>query len=140
MLINTLRKDQLEARKNKDKLKSTLLTTLIGEASMIGKNNGNRESTDKEVFDVIKKFIKNINTTIELVEDVNDLKTEKTILESYLPKQLTEEELDNIIVSAIKENNYDNIKQMGAIMKFLKDNYNGLYDGSTASKIIKEKF
>lgn len=43
MLIVKIKHDQLVARKNRDQIESTLLTTLIGEADMVGKNNGNRD-------------------------------------------------------------------------------------------------
>ena len=48
-LFSQIKADQLAARKAKDGLKATLLTTLIGELTAIGKNDGNREVTDAEV-------------------------------------------------------------------------------------------
>ena len=52
MLIENLKEDQLIARKNRDQIKATLLTTLIGEAEMVGKNTGNRSPFDEEVVSV----------------------------------------------------------------------------------------
>ena len=50
MLINQIKSDALEARKARQTNTATLLTTLYSEASMVGKNDGNRESTDAEVL------------------------------------------------------------------------------------------
>ena len=54
MLINQIKSDALIARKARKIDTATLLTTLYSEASMIGKNLGNRESTDQEVLQVIE--------------------------------------------------------------------------------------
>jgi hypothetical protein len=59
-LIQTIKADQVQARKARS-ASASILTTLIGEAEMIGKNAGDRESTDEEVIAIIKKFIKNLD-------------------------------------------------------------------------------
>lgn len=136
MLLNEIKKHQLNSRIAKDNTKTALLTTLIGDAEMVGKNAG-RETTDDEVVAVIKKFLKNNaefqkHLTADAAGLVN-LKVEQTILESYLPQQLSEVELDVIISNKFAG---DLKPQKGAIMKFLKENYAGKYDGATASKVI----
>jgi uncharacterized protein len=135
MLLQKIKADQLAARIKKDGIKTALLTTLIGDAEMIGKND-NRATTDAEVIAVIKKFLKNnLKFRKHLGGESGDvmLTTEQLILESYLPKQLTADELIKIIT----ENFGDELKsKKGAIMKFLKENYVGLYDGATAAKVI----
>ena len=57
-LLAQLKKDSLLARKAADGVRATLLSTLIAEAEMVGKNAGNRESTDDEVQQTIRKFLK----------------------------------------------------------------------------------
>ena len=108
------------------------MTTLLGEATAIGKNAGNRETTDDEVVSVIKKFIKNINETVTALvsrnEDASTYIAEREILERYLPKQLNEAELFKLAASQ---------ESMPAFMKFLKENYAGQYDGKLASTVAK---
>ena len=58
-LLAQLKKDSLLARKAADSVRATLLSTLIAEAEMVGKNAGNRESSDDEVQQTIRKFLKN---------------------------------------------------------------------------------
>jgi uncharacterized protein YqeY len=96
MLMNTIRTKQLEARKTNDVL-AGLYTTLLGEAQMIGKNDGNRETTDNEVISVVKKFIKNIDETVSALttrnQDASVFLKERQALEVFLPKQLNEPQL-----------------------------------------------
>ena len=62
-LIEKIRVDQLASRKAAfnypatNKLQADLLTTLLGEEVMVGKNAGSRETTDAEVIAIVKKFI-----------------------------------------------------------------------------------
>ena len=140
-LLAKIKQDQLQARKNKNAAEATLLTTLIGEAAMIGKNDGNRETTDVEVVTVIKKFIKN-NTELMNVANVPEMgydyaKKENDFLAQYLPSQMTEEELQTTIQTYISTLEEVSPKLMGSVMKWLKDNYAGQYDGGLASKVVK---
>jgi uncharacterized protein len=132
MLIDKIKTDNLAARKAHDSNKATLLTTLIGEAEMIGKNAGNRAPTDDEVIETIRKFVKNNKQTIEALAGVGSEKFqfENDVLTEYLPKMLSEDELTEVIKSF-------ETKNMGEIMKQLKAKYAGVYDGAMASRIAK---
>lgn len=142
-LIQEIKAKNLDARKQKFTAVVNVLTPLIGESEMVGKNAG-REVTDAEVLQMVKKFIKNLDETIRVLGD-NDPRTaialaEKRTLEAFLPKQLTEDELRteiNGIVAGLQATGVDNPK-MGDVMKFLKLRFDGLYDGKLASTIIKE--
>ncbi len=142
-MLATIRKDLFEAKKNHDTVRSNLLSTLLGEATAVGKNAGNRESTPEEVMQVVRKFIKNIDETIALLEKegkpTEKEKTEKAILESYLPRQMTPEELGKAIDEIIAALPEKSPKMMGAVMAQLKERHSGRYDGRTASQLVKEK-
>lgn len=141
-LLQQIKADQLQARKNKDVVTATLLTTLIGEASMIGKNDGNRESTDAEVIAVIKKFIKNAEDTIAVVNNpaaTEGLQQERDILAAYLPRQMTKEQLMYIISTQIQAGTFaKDARLKGSAMKYLKSTLDGQYDGKVASEAIEE--
>jgi len=141
MLIKQIKADITLARKEHDKFKVALLTTLLSDIQMIGKN-ALRESTDSEATGIVKRFIKGIDDTIallnistELEVISNKLSQEKEILSKYLPTQLDNEELYIVINNAI---NSGVCNTLPLIMKFLKDMYPGQYDGAMASKIAKE--
>lgn len=144
-ILDSVKAAQLQARKDKRADDASTLTTLIGEAEMIGKNDGNRVTTDAEVVAVIKKFVKNIDETLNVlskdsakVDRVQALTKEKALLSTFLPKQLTEEDLRYIISDFIEVLPEKNAKAMGNVLASLKKHFPGQYDGALASKITKE--
>ena len=152
-LIQKLRVDALQARKDAIKgsdvcaqVASTLLVTLVSEAAMVGKNDGGREPTDDEVVKVLKKFVKGVDDTLDVLSKaapegdarIVQLRIEKDVLAGYLPQQLSAEVLAaeiQRIVAALPEKGP---KQMGAVMKALKDGFGGRYDGALAGRLVKE--
>lgn len=140
MLLEKIKADQLTARKNKEALKATLLTTLFSEVQMKGKNAGH-ETTDDEATQVIQKFLKGVNETISYLdkacgdntEALATARAEKEILEAYLPKMATEDEI-KAEVASLKAAGAANI---GAIMKGLKDKFGSTLDGKLASQLAK---
>lgn len=143
MLIVKIKQDQMVARKNRDQIESTLLTTLIGEAEMVGKNNGNRDPFDEEVITVVKKFLKGVNETIAILEksghDASQFVDEREILDRYIPEQFSAERLKMMIESSIVDGTIIKDKAFkGSVMKWLKTNYSGQYDGRVAAEAIDE--
>lgn len=142
-LINKIKADQLQARKNKNAVLKSLLTTLLGEAQAVGKNDGNRESTDAEVIATIKSFLKKVNETLDAIAvnggDATNTLIEQYALKSYLPKQLSEDELTLIVTSHIDSHVEDaSMKSMGIVMNHLKTVYDGQYDGKMASTVVRK--
>lgn len=92
-LIEQITRDSIDARKAKDSVKGTFLTTLLSECLKIGKDDGNRMTTDQEVVAVLKKWIKNNDETFNAVQsrnlDTTSITQEKTWIETYLPTQAT---------------------------------------------------
>ena len=138
-LIEKLREDLLTARKNGDTIVKGCLTPLISDCEAVGKKCL-REVTDDEVIEVIKSFIKRANISLEAYTTNNETSStivkEIEILESYLPKQLDDVEIQFIISACIDEG----MSNIGKIMKHFKDEYNGQYDAALVSKMVKERF
>lgn len=132
-LMEQIKAKQIAARKA-GSADASLLTTLLGEAAMVGKNAG-RETTDQEVVAVVKKFVKNIDETIAALtsrnQDASAFLAERGVLEQFLPLQLTELALQHMA----KE-----FASMPEFMKHLKENYAGQYDGKLASTVAKSVF
>lgn len=141
-ILQQIRADKLAARKSGDSLRSSLLTTLDAEASKVGKDKENRESTDEEVVQVIRKFLKGLEETSEALRKAGrpteQQDSEKTILTGYLPKQLSTEELSAVIDEFVAQLPEKKPDQLGKIMASLKAEYPGLYDGKLASELIKK--
>jgi uncharacterized protein len=142
-LLKTIKAAQLQARKDRKSAEAASLTTLIGDAVMVGKNDGNRESTDAEVISTIKKFINNIDIVINATppESVAHMsaKDEKTYLSTFLPKQLDGDELLAAVDAVIASVGATSIKSLGAVMAAMKSTHEGLYDGKVVSALVKQK-
>jgi len=123
-LIETISVDFMTAYKAKDMEKKDFLGVLKTEVTKESKT-----PEDSMVIAKIKSMIKSAEATNSLSE------SELEILNTYLPKQLSNEELTEIVGSYISENENAN---MGQIMGFLKGSYNGQYDGRLASTVVKE--
>ena len=142
MLIDTIKADQLKARKNRHTVTIALLTTFYSDAAMIGKNDGARATTDDEVIALAKKFIKNA-TEVKDNLDESDMRYinagfEINVLSQYLPTQMSDDELKAIVYNIIMNMKSPTMKDMGIVMKTIKENHSGTYDGKIASKLVKE--
>ena len=142
-IISDIKAASLTARKARETNKATSLITLFSEASMIGKNDGNRETSDPETISVIKKFIKNIDETLSRIDQGSQaaeaLVSEKNLISTFLPKQLNEVEIKDILTEILNTNGFDSAqKPMGEMLKILKLKHEGQYDGALAAKIAKE--
>jgi uncharacterized protein YqeY len=126
-LIEQINQDFMIAYKAKEMQKKDFLGVLKTEVTRETKTPG-----DTYIVSKIKSMIKNAAATNSLTED------ELSILNKYLPAQMDEETLTQIINEQVINNGYSDIKDMGKIMGYLKNNYDGQYDGSLVSKLIKE--
>lgn len=138
-LLSQIRDQSLAARKAKDTVAVALLVTLLSEAERPGLDDGKRESTDAEVMATVRKFLKNIGETIAARGETDTLVREKTILEGFLPQQMSEDQLREAIVAIAADKGIAHItaKDTGALMGGLKARYAGQYDGGQASALIK---
>jgi uncharacterized protein YqeY len=147
-LIEQIRTEYLVLRKAHNTAAVASLSTLIGEIENLAKG-GKGELTDAVVVTVVKKFIKNIDETLQVVgkgaptgltaeyNPLNALNAERRLYEQFLPKQLTETEIAALIDTLVVTHGAKNV---GDVMKLLKQNHAGTYDGAVASKILKAKF
>ena len=135
-LLDQIKSDQLTARKART-ARASLLTTLLGEATKVGKDSGNRETTDKEVMAVIRKFIKGLDSILEVRPHDETATFEKVVLEAYLPKHMSDADLIGCIELYCNLYELSGPKDMGKIMKFLERDYPEQYAGSKAATLTR---
>lgn len=136
-LFELLKKDRMSFKLNKSQLESDLLTTLVGEIqtkSLQPKTVLN----DDLVTSIIKSFIKNIDQSLSMItnnNDINKLTKEKELLTSYLPvvNLISEDKLKELILNIKQQHSPTNI---GVYMKLLTSTGNS-FDKQLASNIIK---
>ncbi len=145
MIIEQIKKEQLEARKAKNTIKTNLYTTLLGEiqTAVIGTSGSvstkqDNNVTDDVVIKVINKFIKNIKETLSLRPDDFTATTELTLLETFLPQKLSEEELKQIVANLkIAAGTKTGGALLGFVMAELKKSYSNLYDASIVRTLVE---
>ena len=100
---------------------------------------------DNQVMVVIQKMVKQRKDSISQFSDAGrtDLveveEAELSIINNYMPKQLSEEEIEVAVVKAITDSGADSMKDMGKLMGILKGQLDGKADMGQVSQIIKYK-
>lgn len=140
---NRLNDDLKSAMKNKDTLRLNtirLVKKYIQELETSVGHNG--EATDAEVMKIIGKLVKQGKDSAEQYKSAgrtelyDEEMAQVNILESYLPKQMTDEEIAVEIDNVMTETGSTN---MGVLMKELNARLAGRADGKTISRILKTK-
>ena len=106
-------------------------------------NDSSNEIDDQQVLSLLQNLIKQRKDSIESFKSANrnDLiekeQSEINLINQFLPEQLNEEDIKNIIKKIINEKKFTSIKDMGALMKDLKNQHAGSLDMAIAGKIAK---
>ena len=143
-LSEKINNDLKEAMKCKDSFRLSVIRMVKG-AMKLAKPNPREELTDDDVIAVISKQIKMRNDSIKEFESAgrDDLaeqnRREIEILNTYMPKQLTTEELTEIIDKVFNEVKPTSQKDMGLIMKNISPLVKGKADMSLVNKLVKER-
>jgi len=142
-LKETLLKDMKEAMKSGDKTRVSTIRQV--RAAILNKEKELGQDLDEEgVVSVFLSAVKQRKDSIGQFEKGNrpDLvekeKSELQILSSYLPEQMSEEDIKKEIKKAIQETGSSSQKDMGKLMKVLMANLKGKADGSTVNRLVRE--
>lgn len=142
-LKERLMSDLKASMKNKDKIRKDAIT-LVRAAIKQKEVDERRELTDEDIIEVISKQVKQKRDSIESFrqggrEDLAlSTQNEIDILMEYLPRQLTEDEIDEIVKQAIEEIGANSMKDMGKVMSFIMPKVKGKADGGIINKIVKQ--
>ena len=143
-LVEQINEDVKTAMKEQDKEKLSVIR-MVKSALQMAKINLKHELTDEEAIDVIDKQIKMRNDSISEFEKAgredlaNQYKSEISILKTYMPEELSLDDVTKIIDEAFKEINPTSQKEMGLIMKTISPKVKGRYNMKEISDIIKNK-
>lgn len=140
---NRLNDDLKSAMKSKDALRLSVIRLVkkyIQELETSVGHNG--EATDAEIMKIINKLVKQGKDSAEQyksagrIELYNEEMSQVAVLEEYLPKQMTDDEISIEIDKVMVETGSTN---MGVLMKELNARLAGRADGKTISRILKTK-
>lgn len=140
-LLTQLRKENMQAMKEHDTMKKGVLTLLISAIALAEKESGKTLTKEEELTYVQKQLKQTRETLAETPADRQDIleetKLKIAMLESYLPAQLSEEEIQKAIEEILKEKNLPaEKKNQGTVMKEMMAKYKGQTDGKTVNKVL----
>ena len=113
------------------------------EKDVEARGKGQEKASDADLLAMMQNMIKQRNDSIKMYNDGNrqDLAEKEAkeikIIERFLPKQMSEEEVETAIKSAIAETGAQSMKDMGKLMGVLKAKYVGQMDFGKANGVIK---
>ena len=149
MLKTKLKDELIIAMKDKNKLRVSTLRMVNASVKDLEisqrTNNQTDEVSDNDIIDILVKMVKQRKEAADTYKQGNrdDLSKKELdeikIIEEFLPKQLSEDEVIKIIEGLISENNISDISGMGLLMSEIKKKYSGQLDLGLASKIIKDR-
>ena len=122
-----------------------LIKASIKDKDIIAKGNRKGDITDQEIISVLQTMIKQRKASIDMYSSGNreDLvkkeESEIKIISNFLPEQLSSQEIETIINELILSSGASSIKNIGDVIKLVKEKYEGRIDLGVASKLIKEK-
>ena len=143
-LKENLLKELKEAMQAKDTLKKDTITMLRASILQVEKD-GQKELSEDDMLAIVAKEVKKRKESIGEYEKagrediVNNLKREIEILEVYMPKQLSNEEIREIVKNAISETGAASVRDMGKVMQNVRTKTQARADGKLVSDIVKEE-
>ena len=142
-LKQKLQEDLKSSMKNKDAIKKSVITLIRSSIKQYEVDN-RVELQDDEIVDLIAKQLKQTRDSREEFakagrEDlVSKAEAEIEVLKEYLPQQLSEEELNEIVISTISEVGATSMKDMKKIMTSIMPKVKGRADGKLINELVKK--
>lgn len=142
--------DAIEAMKRKDKdtlnvLRMVKSRILELEVQLRSKKGRDYQLSDEETLDVITSYAKQRKQSIDAYTEAGRMdladqeKKELEIINEYLPKQLSREEVERLVDEAIAVSGATSIREIGNVMKTVMPMLKGAADGKTVNEVVRSK-
>lgn len=147
MLKQKVQNDLKQSMLARDELRTSVIRLLLSALTYyeIQKGGAGYEGTDEDVLEVTGREVKKRKESIEMYQKGNrqDLVDKETkeleILQTYLPAQMSEEEVRKLVKEAVAKTGAKSITEMGKVMGVLMPKVKGKADGSLVSQLVKEE-
>ncbi len=143
MLKEKLLEDLKECMKNKNTVRKNVVQMVRAAILQVEKDK-QITLNDDQIIDIIAKESKKRKDSLVDYEKsgredlIAQIKEEIAVLAEYLPKQLSEEELENIIKEVIEEQGATSMKDIGKVMKAAKEKIGPASDGKAINEVVKK--
>lgn len=143
-LLERLNNDMKETMKSKEKDKLSVIRMIKASLQNEGIKLGKKELSEEEELTVLSREVKQRKDSLQEFEKagredlVEKIRTELQYVEAYLPKQLSEEELSEIVKETISETGAASKADMGKVMAAIMPKVKGKADGSLVNKLVQQ--
>ena len=136
--------DMKTSMKSGDKKRLAAIKLIL--AAILDKEVETRQSlTDENIFEILKKLSKKSKESLTHYQEAkrDDLASQEeyelSVFKEFLPEDMTQEEVENLVDEILKEKSITEMSQIGQVMGELKKRSNNRADMGFASKLVKEK-
>ena len=145
--LRKLNEELKHAMKSKDSLKLESLRA-IKSAIILFKTSSNYKGEDLSIDQEVKllqRLVKQRKESANIYRNQNRLdlaeleESQATIIQSFLPKQISLEEIEKIVIKIIEDIKAESMRDMGKVMGIANKKLSGKADGKTISDIVKNK-
>ncbi|ACE92071.1 GatB family aspartyl/glutamyl-tRNA amidotransferase protein [Rhizobium phaseoli] len=147
MLRDQLATQLKEAMKAKDSERLStvrLIQAAIKDRDIANRGAGKEQASDDEILQILAKMVKQRDESAKIYEENSrpelaaKERAEITVIQDFMPKQLSDSEVRANISAVIAETGSSGVKDMGKVMAALKERYAGQMDFAKASATVKE--
>lgn len=144
--LNNALKEAIKAKDQRRVATLRLILAAIKDRDIAARSEDRMDGiSEDEILQILQKMSKQRDESLRLYEEAGRLdlaeqeREEKEIIESYLPRQMSAEEIKGVCDEVVAEMGADCLKDMGKCMGALKERYAGKMDFSKASAIVRER-
>ena len=143
MLKDKLLEDLKNSMKEKNVVRKNVIQMVRAAILQVEKDK-KIELSDEEIINIMAKEAKKRKDSLEDYKKgnrpdlVEQIEQEINIIDEYLPKQLTKEEIAQIVKEVISEVGATSIKDMGKVMKLAREKIGAASDGKTINEVVRE--
>ena len=141
-VIEKLKAESLRLRKERNPIAASI-TFALSEIEKVGKNNGNRATTEDEAIKVVQKLIVTIDENLKVATDDGRkiaFNHEKQILSGVLPQMASDEEIMNVLRTVMTGKTKETMPKKGEIMKVARDTFGARVDMKRVGQILLDVY
>jgi uncharacterized protein YqeY len=137
-------KDAMKAKDARRLSTVRLIQTAIKDRDIANRGTGKDAASDDEILQILQKMVKQREESAKIYQDAGRAelaaqeREEIVVLKEFMPEQLSDEKIQEIIQGAIQETGAASPRDMGKVMAHLKEKYAGQMDFSKASSQVKD--
>lgn len=138
MLIDEIKKANMQALKDKDKATRAALSTVINKYMLLNVENKakGKETTDADVISILQKSVKELEEEKNMFvkaarqDKIDEMNIQINAVKKYLPEMMSEDEIRKII-SGLED------KSVKSVMAYFKENYAGKVEMTKVSQVLR---